>query len=461
MYKALCVGLLTAAMLAGCAAAPVGQVTPTAPPTVTLAQSPAEAEAPSPVPTLAPPTATPEQAPPTDTPAPAPTDTPSPTAAPPSAAPAPASEPEILFLRGGDLMAYGLRSRAERTVASGVRSFAAASDGQLLAMLRGDGRSGEIWVARRDGADLRQITSNERAEWGLSWAPDGSALAYSSATIDGPPALDWAGWGGWCAAAEVRVIELGDMQERSLAPGCDPAFGPDGKRIAFASAPQSQAEGQAFRGATNTVRLVNRQGQNGWSFATANGESPADQGYAVYAPAWSPSGEQVAYQRFLGYRTLVDINITEIGAAFKGDGRPLASGAGWMLPPQFAPGGRAAALLEHNFSDARGGSGYEIWRLTLVQLGVESSMALPSGEVPTVGKVAWQAPRVTAAAWAPDGEQLALALPAGWSVDDPAQDLLYQAEGAGEVWLWGADGRPQERLIAEVDYASPLLWLPA
>ncbi|NNJ10165.1 hypothetical protein EKD04_007480 [Chloroflexales bacterium ZM16-3] len=365
-----------------------------------------------------------------------------------------------MFLRGGDLMAYGLRSRAERTVAQGVRSFAATPDGRLLAMLRGAGRSGEIWVASRDGLDLRQITSNERAEEGLSWAPDGSALAYSSAASDDLPTLDWAGWGRWCASSEVRVIAMGDLEERSLAAGCDPAFGPDSKRIAFASPPEGQPQGQAFFGATNAVRLMNRQGQNGWSFATADGQSPA-QGYLVYAPAWSPSGEQIAYQRFLGYQSLVDINITEIGAAFKGEGRPLASGAGWMLPPQFGPDGQMVALLEHNFSDARGGSGYEVWRITLVRLGVEDSMFLPSGEVPTAGRLEWQAPRVTAAAWSPDGEQLALGLPAGWSSDDPQQDLLYQAEGAGEIWVWGGDGTPQERLIENVDYASPLLWLPA
>ncbi|MBX0326368.1 hypothetical protein K2Z83_01495 [Oscillochloris sp. ZM17-4] len=356
-------------------------------------------------------------------------------------------------------MAYGVRSRAERVVSQGVRAFAATPDGRLLAMLRGAGRSGEIWLVQRDGAELRQITSNDRAEEGLSWAADGSALAYSSAATDDPPTLDWAGWSRWCAASEVRAIALDDLEERALAPGCDPSFGPDSKRIAFASPPLRQPPGLGFLGEGNAVRLINRQGQNGWDFATADGQG-SGQGHLVYAPAWSPDGAQVAYQRFLGYQSLVDINITEIGAAFRGDGQAMTSGAGWMLPPQFGPGGQMASTLEHNFSDARGGSGYEVWRITVVRLGVAGSMFLPSGEVPTAGQLAWQAPRVTAAAWSPDGAQLALALPAGWSRDDPQQDLRYQAEGAGEVWAWAADGTPQERLIEDVDYASPLLWLP-
>ncbi|MEI7769822.1 MAG: hypothetical protein WCI67_07540, partial [Chloroflexales bacterium] len=392
-------------------------------------------------------------------PAAVPTPAPSVTAIPSTATKLPVGEPEILFLRGGDLTAYGVRTRAERTIARGVREFAATPDGALLAMLIGPGRSGEIWVARRDGSAARQITSNQRAEGDLSWAPDGSALAYSSADSDKPRDRTWEGWSRWCAVSEARVIELSDAQERTLAPGCEPAFGPDGKRIAFAAPPASKPSGQSFLGANNAVRLVNRQGQNGWSFAKANSQGTA-QGNLVYAPAWTPSGDQIAYQRFMGYSALVDLNITEIGAAFKGAGQPLLSGAGWMLPARFRPDGRQAAVLEHNFSDARGGSGYEIWRLSVVRLGVAGSMFLPSGEVPTVGRIDWQAPRVTAAAWSPDGESLALALPAGWSRDDPAQDLIYQAEGAGEIWRWAADGTRQERLITNVDYASPLLWLP-
>lgn len=373
-----------------------------------------------------------------------------------SSEPESSSESEILFLRGGDLLAYGVHSRAEHILVQGVRAFAATSNGTLLAMLRGTGRSGEIWVAQRDGSQLQQVTRNTRAEDDLSWAPDGSALTYSSADSDSMRTLDWMGWSRWCAISEVRVLELADMQETTLASGCEPAFDPAGQRIAFASPPTSPAAGQSFIGAQNALRLINRQGQNGWDFAKTDGS----QGHLVYAPAWTPAGDQLAYQRFVGYQALVDINLTEIGAAFKGDGKPLISGAGWMLPPQFAPNGQLAAVIEHNFSDARGGSGYEIWRLYLVRLGVASSMALPTGETPTVGLLEWRMPRVTAVAWSPDGASLALALPEGWSKHDAEQDLIYQSESAGNVWIWGADGEPQEQLISGVDYASPLIWLP-
>lgn len=445
--------ILSLLLCAGCAIVP----SPTAIPPTALPPTAVSTILPTAVPTAVPtailPTAVPTAIPPTAVP------TAVPTGIPPSATAQPANESEILFLRGGDLMAYGTHTRTTHTLAKGVHAFAATPDGLLLAMVIGSGRSGEIWVSRRDGSAARQLTRNEQAEGDLSWAPDGSALAYSSVDSDNPRAATWEGWSRWCAVSKVRVIELGDGHERTLASGCDPAFAPDGKRIAFATPPTSPSAEQRFLSAQNAVRLVNRQGENGWNFASANNEARA-QGYLVYAPTWAPSGDQVAYQRFLGYRSLVDINITEIGAAFKGDGKPLISGAGWMLPVRFRPDGEQAAVLEHNVGDARGGSGYEVWRLSVVRLGVAGSMFLPDGEVPTVGSIAWQSSRVTTAAWSPDGTSLALALPAEWSHTTPAQDLVYQTEGAGEVWRWSSDGAPQERMIEHTDYASPLLWLP-
>ena len=42
------------------------------------------------------------------------------------------------------------------------------------------GRQAEIWMVRRDGSALSQLTSNDRAEASLAWSPDGSALLYGS-----------------------------------------------------------------------------------------------------------------------------------------------------------------------------------------------------------------------------------------------------------------------------------------
>ncbi len=89
----------------------------------------------------------------------------------------------------------------------------------------------------------------------------------------------------------------------------------------------------------NSIRLINRQGQNGWDFAkAASVDAPEpNAGRLVYAPAFSPDGAQVVYQRFLGYQVLVDINLSQIAGSFDGGGQVLADGAGWLLPARFAP----------------------------------------------------------------------------------------------------------------------------
>src|SRR5918911_241655 len=65
------------------------------------------------------------------------------------------------------------------------------------------------------------------------------------------------------------------------------------------------------------VALVYRQGQHGWDFAKAQGieAPPPHMGRLVYAPAWSPDGQQIVYHRYLGYQALVDLDLTEIAGS--------------------------------------------------------------------------------------------------------------------------------------------------
>lgn len=424
--------------------------------------------------TAAPPTAAPRAptaAPPTTAPR-APTVVPptamapTPTAAPPTAVPsAPTARPasaigsEILYLKGGALLAYDPATRKERTLAPQVSDFAATPDGRLLALLRGTGRAAEIWTVARDGSDLRQMTRNKRAEGSLSWAPDGLTLAYASADSDSARPLTWQDWAAWCSSSEVRLLDMKSAAENTLTRGCDPSFSPDGLRIAFASAPSAaDATGQG-RTVANAVRLVNRKGQNGWNFATAGGNG-AESGLLVYAPAWSPDAAQVAYQRFMGYQALVDINLTEMGASLEGQGKLLATGAGWMFPPLFAPDGRMLAVIENNYSDARGFSGYDVWSVQVLRLGETSDLALPSGTYTTQAARMDKLPRATSAAWNPDSSALAVLLPTGWKPDAPTNEPTYDQATQGELWRWTPGQQPAERLVQGVDFASPLLWLP-
>ncbi len=481
MFSRLVIGAMAMGMLVACAA-PTPASPNTQVPTSISAQVPAAVTAP-PAPTSASRSANtpvPSHAPTTTT---APTGVPAatmvvpPTSAPTSAPTAvvqPTSAPtaqvgsELLFLRGGVLTALDMQSKQERQIADNVRDFAATPDGSTIALICNVEGATDLWTVKRDGSGLTQLTTNgnQRMEAMPSWAPDGSALVFASSTSSNQYTLQWPAWGAWCAVSEVHIWEVAQQSEMTLAPGCDPAFGPDGKRIAYAAPPTQQVQGLNTGGApaaVNTIRLINRQGQNGWDFARADGQEAAapNNGHVVYGPAWSPDGSQVVYHRFLGYQALVDIDMSEIAASFKGSGQSLATGAGWLLPAIFAPDGSRVAIIENNYSDARGFGGYDNWSVEVISTSGSRSIQLPSQTVTAVGQSVDMLRRAQHAVWSPTGDIMAVQLPPDWKPDLSANEPLGIDDVAGEVWLWQPGNAPQQRVAQNVDFASPLAWLPA
>jgi len=416
--------------------------------------------------TRLPSTDTPTAPPPTNVPEPLPSDTPiPPTASEPGTSrtvpSATAYGSEILFLRNNTLMAYAVDSGQERMIVSDVQEFAATPNGRTLALVRNNGTTTAIWLVARSGEDLRRMTTDDLQEGNLTWAPDGLTLAYAAASVAPPSLPDWRGWTEWCAAGEVRLLDIPSGAVSTLAPGCDPAFSPDGRRIAFAAPPTRRDPTGDMPPSDNSIRLVNRQGENGWGFADAGTAAAGDDaGLLVYAPAWSPDGMDLAYQRFIGYRALVDITYTEMGGSFAGDTQMLNVGAGWLLPPNFAPDGRRMAVVEHNFSDARGWGGYEQWKMRVLDLNAEEQVALPAGTRTAHAAVLDELPRATGAAWAPDGSGLVVTLPPGWSADAPLDQPRFEQREPGNLWRWTPGSAPDTLLVQNVDFASRLIWLP-
>lgn len=461
----LSIFLLTACGAAPQNPAPVGPVI-TALPTMTAV--PTATAMPTPLPTATPAPPEPTALPPTDTPAP--TATSMPTETPPPAPPPPVAMfgSEVLFLRNGALIAFDTAKRTERTLADGVREFAATPDGLDIALVRGDGPATELWRVARDGSGLTQLTRNRRVEAHPSWAPDGRGLVYASAESDANLPIEWNAWTRWCAASDVRLLSIGDPNETTLAQGCDPVFSPDGRRIAYAARPAAAQSGFAdpVPLMNNSIRLINRRGQNGWDLAVAAGAEigTPNAGSVVYAPAWSPDGTRIVYQRYLGYMALSDLSLLEITSSFENKGQPLALGFGWVGAVAFAPNARSLAFINYDPGDARGWGGYDLWSAGVLQLDGSRTIYLPTGELTAIGQDLGDPlrPRIQAAAWAPDSTALVFLTPPGWS-SGMQNEEPFDPQGRtppGEIWRVAPNGTAPEQLAAGVDPASPLLWLP-
>lgn len=382
----------------------------------------------------------------------------------PTSQPAPTLGSEIVFLRGGTLVAYDVMAQSERQVADNVRTFVATPDGRMLALVRGAGVASELWLVNRDGSGLRQLTTNQRAEDTPAFAPDGQALVFAAGPADLQAGHTWLDWSRWCLQSEVVLLTIANGQEQSFGPGCDPAFSPDGKRIAFATAPTRVEDSSAPDGPlayNNAIRLINRQGQNGWNFATAGDPAKPTTGRLVFAPAWSPDGRQIAYQRFVGYQALTDVLYTEIGRSFEGKGKQIDFGAGWLLAPRFAPSNGQIAIIDNNAGDARGWGGYEQWSVRVIRAEGQRQMALPQGATNLGSTMVGTLARAQQVAWSPDGATLAVQLPSGWQPNAAENEPLFTQETSGEVWRWQPGQPPSQKLISNVDFASSLVWLPA
>ncbi len=368
---------------------------------------------------------------------------------------------ELLFLKDSTLIAYDVRSQTQREIASGVSEFAVTPNGERIAMVGTIQNRDDIWVVERDGSNLRRLTNSTRAEAHLSWAPEGARLVYASSQTRPTYPLDWNAWAAWCSTSQVRMLDLVSGKERVFEAGCDPAFSNDGMRIAFATPPQETEPVSDFsaRNKKNTIRLINHKGEHGWSFAVA-GSQPQD-GKLVYAPAWSPDDKNIAYNRFIGYQALVDINYIEVAGSFAGRGDLAAHGAGWVRPPRYSPNGDFLAVVSHDKGNARGVMGYEMWNVEVIDVTKEGSIYLPEGERKTVAAQVDSIARATSAAWSPNGDGLALLLPPNWQPNVPRAQPRFEDEQPGEIWYWQPGTPPTTRMIRGVDYASHLEWLPA
>lgn len=359
----------------------------------------------------------------------------------PPASPRPSPSPSpipvgasLAFERSGDIWGAAADGSDLRRLTSGGDASAPlwSPDGRRLLLARGLGTAAELYVMNADGAAPRRLTSNARPESGATWSPRGDRVAYSL-----PRALGAGGALDPREPEEVWVVDVATGDERKVADGFDPAWSPDGWRLAYATNGERRSEPP--RGAyRNAIHFADADGRDTRpAFDVANVPEDLEPRYGLpfrpgtvrlRAPAWSPDGQAIAASA---------------------DGHTA-------MAVTFDAGGEGVRVWAPTYE---GEVGRVVWSADSARLAVEIRPAtgvdgvllvdLASGGETRVGD-AQQGFQAASPAWSPDGHRLALVtrgLPGG-APERPRELRIYTSDGT-------------ELAVAASGAIASLTWNPA
>src|SRR5262249_10053804 len=221
----------------------------------------------------------------------------------------------------------------------------------------------EIYASKADGSDQHRLTKDRgdaSTTAGLyyqidpAWSPNGQRIAFASSR-DGQLHL----WVMDAAGKKSTRLTSGKMQDKH------PTWSPDGKRIAFA------------RGAPSRVWVMNANGTNAQALTSGDDEQTD--------PEWSPDGHWVAFSRRTPASPIREIWLAHPDGT---DARPVTKLQASTIGPAWSPDGKRIAFA----SNARGGQ-YAIYPIGMDGKGLREIDSSPSDEIEP--------------AWSPNGGTIA------------------------------------------------------
>ena len=161
----------------------------------------------------------------------------------------------------------------------------------------------DVWSINANGTGLTRLTRAPWPEFDPAWSPDGTRIAYRSEPHDYPQL--------WVMNAD------GSGQHRLTRDGGFPTWSPDGSKILYA--PGGGPSGRSW------IAIMNADG-------SGNHRVP-DTDYGEY-PSWSPDGKRIAFNSNLtgsGVMYIVDVDgsglvdLSGVDRAMRSTGHPTAA----------------------------------------------------------------------------------------------------------------------------------------
>ncbi|HVS32333.1 MAG TPA: protein kinase [Thermoanaerobaculia bacterium] len=235
------------------------------------------------------------------------------------------------------------------TFAKAIEQFPSWGPGGTdLVFAREAGPVRKLFIRSLANATERQLTRGDADDIYPSWSPDGKTVVFVRSNR--PGRVGQADIHSEYDYGDIWSIDAGSGAEQLLLRNAfDPAWSPDGSRIAF-SAPWS---------GSHRLWIADRNGHNPQQVTSDRTEAVEH-----VRPRWSPDGRRLVFQNI--ERTQYDIRVVDLETKTL---RSLTNDRIIDISPVWSPDGRAIY-----FSSYRGG-GINVWRVRVAQDGSFSPQA--------------------------------------------------------------------------------------